>query len=571
MNEDDTRDDNPEWAPFDDDAATAVPDPDAVPRRVIRFEASNPSPAIHQAIEALAQRGGTFVGGNGLVQLVGASVEDQARSSWVDQEGAIRYAVRAGTPRIAPLALPVLAMRMTEAAQFRKFDGRSKEFVPCAPPSSLVAAVHELGDWNLPRITGVAETPILRTNGTIASARGYDVETEYFIAPNDEFPPVPAEPSQADARTAYLALAEVFEDFPFAHADQIAVPVAAVLTLIARAALPMCSVPGFIFDAGAGGCGKTLITDAISVITNGRPASRTGYPASDEECGKVLAGYAMRGAPLISVDDVKRALGGENLDRTFTARGEVDFRVLGQTEIKTMPWRSVLFFTGVNVTCTGQIPRRVLVARIESTLERPQDRTDVKHPMLLAWLKAERPRLVIAALTLLRAYFAKGSPDAGCKTWGSFEEWSRLIPHAIKFAGGPDVLACRPPDDDPDMTSDAGELHDVLRGLTVLAERIAPRLGRKPSDGLSTGEIAAALFKASVEEDASFRDALRSMTGVRGHADPTPVQIGMRFARMKGRVMRVKDASAPTGKTVRLGKVKCRLTSDMWRVEVVGA
>lgn len=40
-------------------------------------------------------------------------------------------------------------------------------------------------------------------------------------------------------------------------------------------------------------------------------------------------------------------------------------------------------------------------------------------------------------------YFVAGCPDMECERWGSFEEWSRLIPHAIRFAGGPDVMAAR--------------------------------------------------------------------------------------------------------------------------------
>jgi hypothetical protein len=44
-------------------------------------------------------------------------------------------------------------------------------------------------------------------------------------------------------------------------------------------------------------------------------------------------------------------------------------------------------------------------------------------------------------LTVLQAYLQAGQPDVGLATRGSFERWIALIAGAIRWAGGPDVVA----------------------------------------------------------------------------------------------------------------------------------
>src|SRR5262249_10257827 len=51
---------------------------------------------------------------------------------------------------------------------------------------------------------------------------------------------------------------------------------------------------------------------------------------------------------------------------------------------------------------------------------------------------AERPRLTIAALTILKAYFEAGCPAQGLTPFGSFEAWSDLIRQALVWTGEAD-------------------------------------------------------------------------------------------------------------------------------------
>jgi hypothetical protein len=360
----------------------------------------------------------------------------------------------------------------------------------------------------------------------------------------------------------------VFDEFPYVDPDMRAIPVANALTVAARAYLVNEAVPGFVYDASAGGTGKTLQTDCIATIATGRAASRSAYPPTDEEAGKVFAAYAYRGSALISIDDVKRPLGGENIDRVITARDEVDFRKLGETLLITAFWRAVLMFTGVNVSFFGQMARRVLVARIESPLERPQDRTDWKHPQLIEWVTQERPRLVAAMLTMLRSYIVHDSPDlTGGARWGSFEGWSALIPNAVLFAGGPNVLRFRAPED-ADVERES--LGNMLAGLTALIIARAPLHQRDPLQGMTAGELTEDLFARTwdVGSDPSgfIRAAageLRAATNTKGGA-PSPMQVSRAMRKHKGRPVRVGNELL----TLRYDSGSGHENTRCWSVEV---
>src|SRR5690606_17153515 len=87
--------------------------------------------------------------------------------------------------------------------------------------------------------------------------------------------------------------------------------------------------------------------------------------------------------------------------------------------------------------------RRIIHIRLDVLSERPEDRTDFRHPDLVAWLRERRPALVSAALTILSAYVRAGMPRQGLTPFGSFEGWSRLVREAVVWLGLPDPCLTR--------------------------------------------------------------------------------------------------------------------------------
>src|SRR5690606_13666366 len=145
-----------------------------------------------------------------------------------------------------------------------------------------------------------------------------------------------------------------------------------------------------------------------------------------------------------------------------------ELRVLGRSEIATLRWRAVTLAGGNNIQLGADTTRRSLVSRLEPAEERPEERTGYAHPDLLGWLRNERPRLVCAALTILRGHAVAGSPEMGVRQWGSYGAWRCVVAAAIAWAGGPDVIECRASGDgerDPEATA----LGVVLAELPRLA------------------------------------------------------------------------------------------------------
>ena len=229
------------------------------------------------------------------------------------------------------------------------------------------------------------------------------------------------------------------------------------------------------------------------------------------------------------------------MDRVITARDEVDLRVLGATKVLTLPWRALVMATGNNISLYGDTSRRVLMARLEPTEENPEHRTKFKHDDLLGWIQVQRPRLVSAALLILRAYWRAGCPDMGCARWGSFEEWSRLIPQAIKFAGGADPMGARPESEE--------EVDNDLRSIRCFVTRLHELLGEEDFRISSVIEL---LYKSERKRDENghqhdgledLRDAIESLVGRKGMKQegrlnaPDPVELGKRMASFRGRVI----------------------------------
>ncbi len=342
-------------------------------------------------------------------------------------------------------------------------------------------------------------------------------------------------PDKAEAMRALRFLAEPFRDFPYAKECHRYVPIAAALTLLGRPAI-VGACPAFLFDASTRGSGKTLQADAVSLIATGRTTAKMNYPVNDEELEKVLAAYALRGASLVNFDNVARHFGGAAIDRCLTAEDTVELRILGKSEIPTLKWRAVIVATGNNLTLSGDTARRVLMCRLESPLENPEDRPeqDFAHPDLLGWVRSNRPSLVWAGLCVLRAYFVAGRPDMGVKRWGSFGPWSALIPPAIVYAGGEDPMQARPTvegNEDPEKAALSVVLRELRRfdpsGLGVTAKSLV--------SSLYTQERIKG--QASRDQWEDLREAIEALAPAKPGQPPDTRALGKVLAHAKGRVI----------------------------------
>ena len=162
-------------------------------------------------------------------------------------------------------------------------------------------------------------------------------------------------------------------------------------------------------------------------------------------------------------------------------------------------------------------------------------RNDMRYPNLREHVRAKRMSLVAAGLTILRAYFCARCPDMGVTRWGGFESWSRLIPHALVWAGAADPMGARrglAGDQDADRIFSEALIAGWKRltegspnGLTVkqAIDCLYPH-GRTPS-----GEAPPDGFD-------DLREAIEmSCTGIKPGYAPTAKALGERLRRIRKR------------------------------------
>jgi hypothetical protein len=452
---------------------------------------------VDEAVEALAADDEIFQRGGCLVRIVRSGAPTMSDGAKANRPE--------GAPTIRAVAIPTLRERLTLVARWERFDQRKKVFVQCVPTDAVVQAVAARGEWpGLRPLVGVAEAPILRPDGAILQRPGYDEATGYFYAPGDEFPVVPLSPTREEALQARDALLECVCDFPFASEANRAAWLAFLLTLFARPAIDGC-VPLGAFDATTRGTGKGKLVDVTALIALGREAAKVPQPEDNTECRKVITSLVDEGEVFAVIDNIAHVIAYASLDAALTATIWKD-RVLGTNRTICAPMRITWAVTGNNLELGGDTARRTLHVRLESPLENPEDRQDFKHADLLAWVRGERPRLVVAALTILRAYVVAGSPVGECKSWGSFEAWSRLIANAVTWIGMHDPQATRVElEDGADATKTA---------LTVLMDGWA-RLDQEAA-GLTAKAVVDALYPSRREEGppdgyADLREAIETL------------------------------------------------------------
>jgi hypothetical protein len=346
-----------------------------------------------------------------------------------------------GQPVIDPLGEAALRGYMTRVAEFvtTTKTGYSHKDPPVELSRVLVAA----GSWpGLPPLVGIVEAPTLRPDGTLLDRPGYDLSTGliYAPAPGLVVPEIPTAPTAADVADSVRVIErELLHDFPFCAPADKAHAWAVLLTPIVRAAIAGC-VPLLLLDAPKAGTGKTLLAGVSAVIATGRKAEVMTAPAHDEaEWRKKLTTILREHATIVLIDNLPDVLKSAQLAAVLTAQSWRD-RVLGVSQSVTLPQRATWLATGNNIRLGGDLPRRCVRLRIDAKEARPWQRQPgaFVHADLLGWVKAHRGAVLAALLTVARAWFVAGCPEAPSKTpraLGGFEDWQRVLGGILAYAG----------------------------------------------------------------------------------------------------------------------------------------
>lgn len=461
---------------------------------------------------------------------------------------------QADAPVILPMLPAYLRELASEAAAWEKYDKRAKVWEPTLPPLWLMDNLTARPAWPFPVLEGIVCTPTIRPDGTILTTPGYDPDTGLVLDINGTtYPPMRERPTLDDARSAIGCLQEPLEDFPFTASCHFSAVLASILSLVARYAI-QGHVPLFAVRSTIRGSGKGLLIDSISIIGTGRHAPRWAQTADAEEERKRILTIALAGDAVMHLDNVTAPLGSAPLDLALTASTFSD-RILGQQVSREAPIYTVWFASGNNMQFQGDLARRVVPIDLDPQMERPEERDNFRHSPLLPWVLKERPRLVVAALTILRAYFEAGCPTQGIKPLGSFEEWSLLIRQALIWAGEVDPCAGR-----QEIEAESDTDYEALNSLLTAwydHYRSEPKTVKQVKDDLD----AHTTYDRDAGRDVvhpEWRDLHSALATLDRHGEVNARVIGNAMSGWKGRMIDEK-------RFVIIGVDRSR--AKLWRVE----
>jgi putative DNA primase/helicase len=109
--------------------------------------------------------------------------------------------------------------------------------------------------------------------------------------------------------------------------------------------------------------------------------------------------------------------------------------LLGRSKNIETPVNATIFATGNNLTVVGDLTRRTVMCALDAHCEHPERRNFNVDVIELA--RAERAKLVAAALTLLCAWYLAGETIEP-PPFGGFEEWSYRIRAPLLWLGQAD-------------------------------------------------------------------------------------------------------------------------------------
>jgi hypothetical protein len=332
---------------------------------------------------------------------------------------------------------------VAEAAIFQRWSVRKNAWVDVDPPNQLVRMVlSRERRWAFPHVSGIITTPTLRPDGSLLSAPGYDPPSELYLLPSLQLPPIAERPTRQDALAALTKLKDLFCEFSFQDKKKdglekrlnCSVSISALLTALLRGSLP--TAPIYLVRADTPGTGKSHLVDVIAMVATGQFCPVITAAKSIEETEKRLGSVLLGGIPIFSLDNCTYDLEGELLCQ-LTERPIVNVRILGRSEMPPCECRASVFATGNNVTFRGDMVRRGLVCNLEALDERPELRVYQKDALEVA--ADNRCAYVAAALTIVRAYLAAGSPPV-CGPFGSYAAWSTMVRSPLIWLDEPDPI-----------------------------------------------------------------------------------------------------------------------------------
>jgi putative DNA primase/helicase len=410
------------------------------------------------------------------------------------------------------------------AAEFQRFDKRSKAWVKINPPSYVAPSLLGLREWKFPEVIGIVGAPTMRPDGSLLSKRGYDAQTRLWCNAGMTLPPIPKRPTRQQAMDALQLFKELISGFPFVSKTDKATALAAILTVILRGAFDL--TPMFLITAHDISNGKSFFVNLLAMLVTGRSCPVITAGRNQDELEKRLGGVLLEGGAVISLDNLSFDLQSDLLCQILTER-TVKVRILGKSEVPECEWRGTIFATGNNVRVLGDLVRRVLTCQLDAKVERPELRKFSFNP--IARVQGNREAYIAAAITIAHAYRTVGRDAPPVRPLAGFEAWSAIVREPLLWLG----------EHDPVKSMDAARAADPARAAAYeLITHLQQRFGLGETFSVRDAIAIANETKntAGTPRYPKFRALLLEHAGTMKRDAVDPVRLGRWLQLQHGRV-----------------------------------
>jgi hypothetical protein len=312
----------------------------------------------------------------------------------------------------------------------------------------------------VPEINGIVTAPVmsdlprstqpddlLRPDADrILTKPGFDAQSGLYLSPIGSSVPVPDTPTLQQVHTAATLILEPLSDFPFASpGDGLEAEVSrsavvyAIMLAANRRALPIA--PGLAISSHGEGMssGKTLLGEVVCTIATGDLPPPISLSPNFTEQQKEILTYLLEGNGSLFLDNVPT---GTRFDSAGLAAAMTSprfkGRLLGANKQIECSTQVMNVATGNSLNLAGDLASRFALARLNTGLERPEDRSTSAFKIrdLRGWAVKNRQQVVTAVHTISRGYLQE------CRRVGGTPETvaARRATSGSRFGGPCDVL-----------------------------------------------------------------------------------------------------------------------------------
>lgn len=296
-------------------------------------------------------------------------------------------------------------------------------------------------DWPLLPLRGIVASPVVRPDGTLIQAPGYDKPTGLYLHPRVPLrrlaPQVTAESVE---RAKTIVLGQMLADFPFVDDSDRAQYLGALLSPIVRHYVSG-PTPMVVITGTSQASGKTLLKDAFGYVYG---LAETPWPENDAELRKAITAKLWDcGDPVIAMDNLPNGhiIKSPILSSLVTSANWSD-RLLGSTSSVTIPNDRLWVLTGNNLRTGGDNARRTLWVRLDPNCPNPDQRDNFTVGDLRSWLTDNASTVVAALVTMVRGWLADGAKTINTRM-GDYSRWASVMAGILDYLGVPGWLANR--------------------------------------------------------------------------------------------------------------------------------